>query len=987
MTKGIYTQKLEYVPHHKMGIKILDSYQMENVFPRYKTMLNKIEQHRRMLKGLQFDFDEWDSQMNLMYDNIFCIMGKRGTGKTSAVFTLKCMLQDRKKNDIVLPIIMPEVIPRKCSLIGWILSLLEDTVEKLDTILKQRCENKTDNFFGCKYTAQNSLKCKYKEVKELCYSQFYDASQGESMSTAVVNVERITQNSFKFSKAITSFWSSLVKAICEAGDADEEEPPLIYIIFDDVDLMPERIIDLLSTIIKYLSHPNVIVCVTADEELFYEVIENDLSNRLDIYQTLQAYGLTASRISPFSVNHQYEDNVLKKIEHKINNIGEIAKLYGDKILPPSSRYYLETYDTCIKKSRFVESIIKKDGEEKRVILSDFVDLKMEEYLQSLPEAESIGEEYRFWKYKGQFINAYFNFWGNTSRQLGNECLILSQLVDNLIDLHKKCKQDIIISQEDYLEELYYIFFSFIYSTLNAFGNPQFQITELQAFSKEILIYQPAEWGIYIDYDYIQQRVLEKSDNNVENNLKEQMTLCMLLFSLGFFLENILLIEQRKYQGFFARKRKHLNRQAKLVYIFDCITAGDNSLICKNQESIRDFLWIYEGLFEKPEILKEFKITSRKCVQDYLRTIRTTQRKTRLLEYIEENPKWFQTITMILFLYQEGIYDINSGFFMVYQLGRKHYIYDRFFRDKIEEAKNEFTNCIFNRMLAVKKKEKICTYEDLKEAFLHEENADKRILQRPYIKNAISISIIEEEINGGYVRSDFDILHWVIYNDKHRDIYTGLKSIIYGPSINLKNIERIKEICERISRELIVLYKEILYYEILDTNMFNDILENFNINYSVNSQEGIDIKGRKINIISVNSYDVVLNAILESHITMDAEDVFDDGLVRNKFSKLTTLVRLAILNQNDLDSAIDIVMLHKILIMLETVYIDTFLNVRVNDHDFISMTETMPYQNLYNEIKLKLQSEKEDDKYLKEMLGDCIKKGVENIYKDLVEETK
>ena len=45
-----------------------------------------------------------------MFDNIFSIFGKRGSGKTSAIFSLREQLMNKTGNDqdLVLPIIIPE---------------------------------------------------------------------------------------------------------------------------------------------------------------------------------------------------------------------------------------------------------------------------------------------------------------------------------------------------------------------------------------------------------------------------------------------------------------------------------------------------------------------------------------------------------------------------------------------------------------------------------------------------------------------------------------------------------------------------------------------------------------------------------------------------------------------------------------------------------------------------------------------------------------
>lgn len=138
-----YQKNLAAVPHHKMGIKILDIQQLENLFPDYKSLLRRIEEHRDQIKLLNKSDKKIDSQYNLMYDNIFSIMGKRGSGKTSVALTLKQLFQE-EENNIVLPIVMPEIIPSECSMIGWILSLLEEIVKQLDSKINANNSQKKD---------------------------------------------------------------------------------------------------------------------------------------------------------------------------------------------------------------------------------------------------------------------------------------------------------------------------------------------------------------------------------------------------------------------------------------------------------------------------------------------------------------------------------------------------------------------------------------------------------------------------------------------------------------------------------------------------------------------------------------------------------------------------------------------------------------------------------------------------------------------------
>ena len=122
------------IPVHKMGFKILRENQLKNMFPTYENLFERIDTHRSWVKKLKaIDRESMDYQYNLMYDTVFSIFGSRGSGKTSAVFTLKNMIEQRyqSQGDIVLPIIMPEMIPDNCDIISWILAIIEQIVTQL----------------------------------------------------------------------------------------------------------------------------------------------------------------------------------------------------------------------------------------------------------------------------------------------------------------------------------------------------------------------------------------------------------------------------------------------------------------------------------------------------------------------------------------------------------------------------------------------------------------------------------------------------------------------------------------------------------------------------------------------------------------------------------------------------------------------------------------------------------------------------------------
>ena len=602
-----YLDELKYVPYHKMGFKILWESQLENMFPSYAVILQKIEMHRRNLEKMGNGFERFDSQFNLMYDNVFSILGKRGSGKTSAVFTIKSMLQHKNEYDIVLPVVMPEVIPKECSMIGWVLSLLEQTVDTLEKQINE--QQKYENYFeDCSYSPRKTLRREYDEIKELCYSQFYNVESTDSLANVISNSEQKTQNSFDFSKGIAHFWNSLKHAIGKvAGFSDNcpKREPLIYIFFDDVDLMPERVMDLFFTIIKYLSHPNIIVFVTADEELLYDVIENEMNERLGKYREVFTYGL-ASNVGSYLRYEMPENREARiKLGHKLQVMKEMPKLYGDKILPPSSRFYLETYDSCSKKSTFIERC-NEDGA--KITLKDFMLQQMEHYLK---ENGLDVKKDNFLLYQGEFVNTYFNFWGETSRQLANECLIMEEFFNSL----ERCRMrmhDEKNKNELYLRELFHAVYYFVYNTLNAYGDLGMNSSELKDMVNQIVLYRPESWGIYIDYSYLKHRTdiqlgIELDFENIaEIDMEKTMKENSLLFTLLFFVENILYLEGKAHNLPKKYRRTLIHGQSELVEIFDFITQDNISLMCRNSENMNAFLRMYGDILERPEIIRNFK---------------------------------------------------------------------------------------------------------------------------------------------------------------------------------------------------------------------------------------------------------------------------------------------------------------------------------------------------------------------------------------------
>ncbi len=696
-----YIVKLKQVPYHKMGIKILDDIQLKNLFPDYEVIENKIQVHRTHIKTIKKYQKEngltLDNQGNLMYDNVFSIMGQRGAGKTSVVLTLKNILPLSEEGDIALPMIMPEIIPQECSMIGWILSLLEEHVKRLDEAVKKKSKV-NDNFKGCMYNTGNSLTKIYNRVKELCYSQFYQVDRADTVLAAALNTQIQTQNSFEFSQVLVKFWDTLVEYIKQTGE--EESEPLIFIIFDDVDLMPDRAISLLSTIIKYLSHPNIIVLLTADEALLYDVIENDMSKKLGVYDVLKSYSFATSMDSWLDDNAA-KINICKLINQKIKVISEIPRLYGDKILPPACRYYLSSYDTTAKKALFIERIEFRGEESTNILLMEYVARQIENYIKCVG-----GEtEENFVKNGEEYVRVYLQFFGNTSRQIANEVLILEDFINELCALYRDYKK--LLSQgydikDEYYGKLYSIINKFAYSTINASGKhsmiPDDKKYEILA---QLIVYKK---DIYINYQYVNDMVISalqhENEFTTDDIVKQAVEYIMLLI----FIESILIIDAN-HNGLSMSKRKNIHGIGVLVDIIDMVTTDEYSLICKGQANdLKKFMILYQDVFDSVQEVIKFNPLNEGTVRKYFQLLSYQYKEKKLnsemlKKYLLRNPKWLKTMTQILFFTNERIYDLSKDMCIVSNLSQFEFkIHDPFFVNSLKRHRESIISALCGSIL-------------------------------------------------------------------------------------------------------------------------------------------------------------------------------------------------------------------------------------------------------------------------------------------------
>lgn len=675
MDKKEFDKRL-YSPTHKMGFKILSDDQLVNIFPTVENMERKFETHRKNISkiddvkahGTEFDF-----QYNLMYDSIFSIWGKRGSGKTSAIFTLKYRLEKKNKHDLFLPIIMPEMLPVNCDIIGWILAVLDSEVSKLENIIKDNIKliDDEDFFKHCIFDPNNNkLRVSYKKTKELASSRNMRSFGGDrSYAESIGYTERYTQNCYDFSRQLADFWDILVQSMKKAYGMGMNEEPLIYIMFDDVDLTPDKVVELFSVIIKYLSHPNLVVITTADEELFRDVIESDLRKRIGQDTLDDSIRKVAVAMLGQWDNYRQLIEYVQKDTALQKQVKETAELYIDKVLPPSERYYLELFDTCEKRRYFIENTDEK-GENKNI--EQFFSEQITKLYKRVYGKNTKEDNFLYYKkgVKKIFGLPYLLFMGNTSRQLTNQCFILEEMIDGIIEIYDKSDIMIKKNKQEYLHrEVYRQVEHFLYNSINAGNILKIDDISNSELIEKMLLYQKEEYAIYINYQYILE-YYKMNSKGVRENERKLLVLknSVALFMLAFFTENILLIGDDSGSKRYAinPERKKIHGIEDLIELFDIVTFSKNvSLLKKGDDKddkfkLQTIMYLFEKVIIYPETAMEFSVSNFSSVREYLYGLLSKEAPYKigvvLLEsWSHKNPVWFRTVSKILYLYFEGIY--------------------------------------------------------------------------------------------------------------------------------------------------------------------------------------------------------------------------------------------------------------------------------------------------------------------------------------------
>lgn len=649
---------------HKVGVKILTETQLENVLPTYENFFHKVDVCREAAQRESEMNEKRHYQYNFMYDNVLSFLGKRGTGKTSVAFTLRKMIKEKyekKHCDVVLPLIIPEVIPSNCTVLGWILAIVGEEITQLEDQITdlEKGEKNESCWSKCRYSegmnGEEKLTIKLERLCQRFYAGSYDPSNESSYYKVIDYSVRQAVDYYNFGKGIAEIWDGWIdriKYLYELKARKENETkknekaticPMIYFIFDDVDLAPEKIEELLSVIIKYLSHPNIMVLTTADESLFLEVIEKSLDKKIGRLPGEWRHYLMQNAQTPYA---HWRHNLSEDNSEQEDLVYKTARMYLGKVLPTSTRYYLCMFNTAQQKENFC----LEDGINLGIAVQNEIRLLINCCYRKRVNNFMLSND--------KVVNFYLKFFGNTSRQIGNVYIALQELIETLKSISIRVQKGT-LSEERALQKVYQNIRNFLSIAITANHDLAKVVEQIDGFVDEIYMWEYNQWRLYINYIYLNDFLKKKLS---EESMQKKVQISMALYALLVFVENILLIVEYSFpNGITKRRTTHA-----VVYLTEYISTS----VFSEQKLFRDdlhpdeFFAHYSNILDRLESIVDNKEKGARFHMEYLYSFREYSykrppKRDEVAKIFKSNPKWFGQLTAMLTMVYGNAYLITA----------------------------------------------------------------------------------------------------------------------------------------------------------------------------------------------------------------------------------------------------------------------------------------------------------------------------------------
>ncbi len=385
----------------KLGARILSESELEVILPNAESVYEQIEVFRS-------NIPEKNGPVEQKTNNIG-IMGSRGTGKTSVLKTFHENLKSRARKDgkhngrgtdgdIILPIIVPENMSPGATLMDVVLGMLKPVME-------EREDSKAAESGDCIYSGRDSLEKLYnKLIKQYCYiKKDYRNILIQQFTTEQYYLDKtkeVFNSDSEFIDLFDRFVTRLLRNENESG-----ENAMIFLFIDDIDLSADRCMDVVRTLLSYLSHPRIVTFISGDIQIFEEALT------LEFLRQEQALDDKVFREVYFSAGEGDNNRLLERKK-------TLAYEYLKKILPPAYRRSIK-YWSLEERGKY--RISEGGGNTQKSLADLLVDVS----------GERLGKTYFVYSEDGRkkTLSPAFHMFDETSRGLNNVYNVLQELCD------------------------------------------------------------------------------------------------------------------------------------------------------------------------------------------------------------------------------------------------------------------------------------------------------------------------------------------------------------------------------------------------------------------------------------------------------------------------------------------------------------------------------------------------------------------------------
>ncbi|MBO0959946.1 hypothetical protein J1P26_09425 [Neobacillus sp. MM2021_6] len=616
-----------------IGVRELKPEQAEQLLPGYKRIAHQIELFRSEAKKIResiirtndsnFSNKQNGYREHYSVDNTISILGSRGSGKTSVMLTFRKEHYEDPKNkeiDIILPLIVPEDMSDANDTLGWFLGYLGHEVDKIDDKYKSARFNSHANnqYDQCLHKERSPLKDRYNRLLKSYITrkdQYYEIIQGKNVGKAeyIKENEAYVHTDQRFGKDFRDFIHQLIETKKQTNPKEGTEP-LIMVFFDDVDISAERCPEALETIRKFFSHPNIVIFVSGDYNVFSEAMTIEFMRKEKIEGRLYDKIFTPSDKSSLLTGRSSE-----QINTALNQRKIRSQDYLKKVLPPSFRFEM-----------------KKMGNEDKANFSYQIELEEKNSVQDIILKELIAEIsfQNGGTVKDGIIIPYYRIFDENPRGLINPFYFLYQ---------KSQQRDPIWDKTDLVQ-----FF-------NVLVNSSLRLREYRHDLEKAVQIGLGAQATRIDYKYISNlyemynRIQEQEDIAEEEFYEDMIT----LYLFADFFE--ILCKRAKLQPF-----QVVNKTGVLVNILNKPHSGKNmtARIYPNLKHDRALINIYQKLSESISFhnLKDLFTSSKPSLYFEVKYYKTLEdRKLDLMNFFsktfEQDPEW--VTQHINFLFEQG----------------------------------------------------------------------------------------------------------------------------------------------------------------------------------------------------------------------------------------------------------------------------------------------------------------------------------------------